>query len=216
MIKILFQGDSITDAGRDRQNPRHLGGDASYPLYAAEHVRRLFPDVEFDFFNLGIGGDELWQLEARWQRDCIDYSPDIVSVLIGINDTWHRVNQKREFVPDDEWGDMYARMLSEVKEKTGAKIIIIEEFLLYVPDKEAAFRPDVNNKIGVTRAIARRFADAYVPADGIFAAASVKAPPTHWAADGVHPTPDGARLLGAAWAETAAPIIRELIEKKSK
>lgn len=97
-------------------------------------------------------------------------------MLIGINDTWHRVDQKREFVPDNEWGNMYACMLGEVKDKTDAKIIIIEEFLLYVPDKETAFRPDVNNKIGVTRAIARRFADAYVPADGLFAAASVKAP----------------------------------------
>lgn len=62
----------------------------------------------------------------------------------------------------------------------------MEQFQLDVPDKEFQ-RVDLDPKIQVTRKLAREFADVFIPLDGLFAAASVKKPPTHWADDGIHP-----------------------------
>lgn len=87
-MKVLFQGDSITDAGRDRTDPHYLG--EGYPKYAAEALRAKFPNETFEFINLGISGDRTVDLLNRWQKDCIDVQPDVVSILIGVNDTWRR------------------------------------------------------------------------------------------------------------------------------
>lgn len=87
-MKVLFQGDSITDAGRDYADPHHLGD--GYPKYAAEAIRERFPDETFEFINLGISGNRTTDLLERWQKDCIAVQPDVLSILIGINDTWRR------------------------------------------------------------------------------------------------------------------------------
>ena len=87
-MKVLFQGDSITDAGRDYADPHHLGD--GYPKYAAEAIRDRFPDETFEFINLGISGNRTTDLLERWQKDCIAVQPDVLSILIGINDTWRR------------------------------------------------------------------------------------------------------------------------------
>ena len=86
-IKLLFQGDSITDAGRDRNDIHNLGN--GYPKYAAKFLAEKYPDIDFEFIDLGIGGDQTKNLVARLDKDFIDIQPDIVSILIGINDVWH-------------------------------------------------------------------------------------------------------------------------------
>ena len=73
-MKILFQGDSITDAGRDRRNYRDLGN--GYPKYAADFIREQNPDIEFDFIDLGISGNRTSQLFDRVTPDFIDINPD--------------------------------------------------------------------------------------------------------------------------------------------
>ena len=87
-MKILFQGDSITDAGRDFRNYHDLG--PGYPSFAASHIKEAFPDADFEFINFGISGNRTSQLFDRLYNDCIAFQPDIVSILIGINDVWHR------------------------------------------------------------------------------------------------------------------------------
>lgn len=202
-MKILFQGDSITDASRDRSDYHNLGN--GYPKYAAQLIREAFPDKEFEFINLGISGDRAENLKARWQTDCIDIQPDIVSILIGVNDTWHFAD-KDAWMPHDYFENCYRDILTQVKTKTKAKIIMLEQFLLYTPDK-AFFRADLDPKIQITRALAREFADVFVPLDGIFAAASVGTEPTFWAADGVHPTADGAKLIAKHYLEAIKQIL---------
>ena len=86
-MKILFQGDSITDAGRDRSNKEDMG--QGYPKYAAAYIAARHPNVDFTFYNQGISGDRAESLRARWQSDCIDLQPDLVSILIGVNDQTH-------------------------------------------------------------------------------------------------------------------------------
>ena len=202
-MKILFQGDSITDAGRDRADMHNLG--SGYPKYAAELIGASHPAKEFEFINLGVSGDRAESLKARWQSDCVDIQPDIVSILIGVNDTWHRAGDQN-WMPHDYFEACYRSILTDIKEKTTAKIILLEQFLLPVPDKEF-FRVDLDPKIQITRKLAREFADLFIPTDGLFAAASISTPPTAWAADGVHPTNAGARFIAAHYAEAVGRLI---------
>ena len=103
----------------------------------------------------------------------------------------------------------YRSILTALKEKTHAKIIMIEQFLLYTPDK-AYFREDLAPKIEITRKLAREFADAYIPMDGLFAKASIDKEPTYWSADGVHPTEEGAKLMAGYYLDAISPIIESL------
>jgi acyl-CoA thioesterase-1 len=194
-FRLLFQGDSITDAGRDRSNIRNLGN--GYPKYAAEMLSREFPDIEFDFMNTGISGDRAESLKARWEKDAIELQPDAVSILIGVNDTWH-MDASGNWMTEEYFESCYRYILSELKSKTKAKIIMLEQFLLFVPKGSvhpAEFRADLDRKIQITRKLAREFADVFVPLDGLFAAACIGNKPEKWAADGVHPTEDGAKFI---------------------
>ncbi|MBR2731863.1 MAG: GDSL family lipase [Clostridia bacterium] len=202
-MRILFQGDSITDAGRDRSDPHQLG--QGYPLYAADCLRGDFPAASFEFLNLGISGDQTKDLVARLQADFIDPDPDIVSIHIGVNDTWHHA-QARDWLPDNVFEAQYRTVLEAIKKKTHAKILMIEQFLLPVEDK-AFFREDLNGKIDVTRKLARAYADAYLPLDGLLAKACVGQSPYHWSDDGVHPNADGSAFIGRLCADAIAELL---------
>jgi len=197
-MKILFQGDSITDANRDRSNPQDLG--QGYPKYAAALIAARHPETDFVFYDLGISGNRAESLRDRWQTDCIDLQPDLVSILIGVNDTWHYMNTP-SFMPNEYFEECYRFCLEEIKTKTKAKIILLEQFLLPVPGWDTA-RPDLNAKIQITRKLAREYADAFIPLDGLFAQASIGRDPALWAADGVHPTAAGAQFIADLYADT--------------
>ncbi len=119
-MKILFQGDSITDAGRDRSDPHELGN--GYPLYAAKFIREEHPETDFEFINLGISGDQTKDLVERLQSDFIDINPDIVSIHIGVNDTWHHA-ENRDWLDNSVFEAQYRKVLSEIKEKTNSNHI---------------------------------------------------------------------------------------------
>ncbi len=190
-MRILFQGDSITDAGRGREDTHQLG--SGYPLYTAKLIKEAYPAADFEFINLGISGNRAESLLERWEQDAVAIQPDVISILIGINDTWHHAGDC-SWMPHDYFEDCYRKILTDIKEKTNAKIIILEQFLLYTDDK-SYFHVDLDPKIQITRKLARGYADAFVPLDGLFAAASIKKAPVYWAADGVHPTAEGAAFI---------------------
>lgn len=196
-LKILFQGDSITDAGRNRADIHDLGH--GYPLYTAKAIREAFPDRDFEFIDLGISGNRAENLRDRWTEDAINIQPDVISILIGINDTWHRAAEKN-WMPHEYFEECYRGILERIKKETNAKIIMLEQFLLSVPDKEF-FHVDLDPKIQITRKLAREYADVFIPLDGLFAAASVGTAPTEFAADGVHPTAKGAEFIAGHYLE---------------
>ena len=196
-MKILFQGDSITDWGRNREDPHQLGD--GYVKYAAEAIKFRHPATQFEFLNLGISGNKVLDLVERWQSDCIEIQPDVVSILIGVNDVWHRA-ETREWLDNAVFEEQYRTILEETKAKTKAKIIMLEPYLAYTEDK-AFFREDLAPKIEVVRKLAREYADVFVPLDGIIAAASVGCDPTLWAYDGVHPAEGGQHLIARAYAD---------------
>lgn len=204
-MRILFQGDSITDAGRDRSDPHHMGN--GYPKYAAALLRERFPDRELEFLNFGVSGDRTWELLNRWQSDCLDRQPDIFSCMIGINDTWRRYDQHL-ITTAEEYEENYRTLLRGVKERTGAKIIMLEPYLLPVNPAWARWREDLDFKIDAARRLAREYADAYIPLDGLFAAACVGRDPSEYSGDGVHPNEVGARFIARLYADAAAPFIQ--------
>lgn len=203
-MKILFQGDSITDAGRDRADYHDLG--SGYPFYASCLIEEGYPGVNFEFVNLGISGNRTENLVERLQADFVDIQPDIVSILIGVNDTWHRADEQN-WIDNKTFENNYRTVLTAIKENTNAKIIMMEQFLLSVPDKDF-FRVDLNPKIDIVRRLAREFADVYIPLDGLFAAESIKKAPTFWAADGVHPTADGAKFIAAHYFDAVKELLK--------
>ena len=189
-MKVLFQGDSITDAGRDYADPHHLGD--GYPKYAAEAIRERFPDETFEFINLGISGNRTTDLLERWQKDCIAVQPDVLSILIGINDTWRRYDSNLPMTVE-EYETNYRRLVQDVKENTKAA--------------KECFREDLDPKILAARRVARDYADMFLPLDGLLAAASVIEEPSHWSGDGVHPNEAGSRLIGRYYAEAFAAML---------
>ncbi|MCX7846838.1 MAG: SGNH/GDSL hydrolase family protein [bacterium] len=197
--RVLFQGDSITDCDRNRNDDNNLG--SGYPAMIAAWLSALYPCRNITFLNRGISGHRVKDLLARWKTDCLDLQPTWVSILIGINDVWRRYDcndptSLQDFVAG------YRELLRQIRAATKAHIILCEPFLLPVHPTLDRWREDLDPKIGAVRALAREFHTYYVPLDGLFAAASARREPAFWAADGVHPTPAGHALIAQAWLRT--------------
>ena len=208
-LKILFQGDSITDAGRDKRNYHNMGN--GYPKYASELISAAHPDVDFEFINFGIGGNRTSQLFDRLYKDCIEFDPDVVSVLIGINDIWHRYCGDKIATTDAQLALNYRSILERIKRETHAKIIMLAPYVLDDDTKEH-LRRDLNPVLPIVRGLAEEFADAYIPLDEHFASAVLEQPePKYYSGDGVHPNQNGAAFIGKLYAEAIEPIINQLI-----
>ena len=204
-MRILFQGDSITDAGRDKRNYRDMG--AGYPKYAVEHIKAAHPDTDFDFINLGIGGNRTDQLFDRLYKDAIALEPDVISILIGINDVWHRHGGDRIATTDAQIELNYRTILEELKAKTNAKIMILSPYLLDCEGKDA-IRADLEKILPVIRGLAEEYADVYVPLDKHFEEALKTMPePHYYSADGVHPNANGSAFIGKLYAEAIEAIL---------
>lgn len=204
-MRILFQGDSITDAGRDRSDPHHLGN--GYPKFAAALLREQHPQETFEFLNFGISGNRTWDLLERWQTDCLDWQPDIFSLMIGVNDTWRRYDQGL-VTTAAEYEENVRSLLRQVRERTQAKIVVLEPYLLPVQAAWDGWREDLDPKIDAVRRAARTYADVFVPLDGMLNAACVGHEPSEFSPDGVHPNATGAQIIAAAYVKAVAPFIK--------
>ena len=193
--RILFQGDSITDAGRSRDNDALLG--AGYANLIAAWLSARYPGRELTFLNRGVSGNRVYDLEERWTRDCIDLHPDWVSILIGINDTWRRYDSGK-LSPIEEFEACYRRLLDRVKAETSARVILLEPFVLPTPPDRVAWREDP------TRASPRFAASPRITGRSTCRWMAslprrLRRPAAFWAADGVHPTQAGHALIAQAW-----------------
>ena len=196
---ILFYGDSITDAGRDRAAKAGdpAGWGVGYAYQIAAYLSAQDPADEIIFTNKGVGGNRISDLEKRLKTDVLDEEPDVVSILIGINDVWRRYDAG-EISEPEKFAASYRKILKKIS-ADGARLVLLEPFLLPVPDDRRAWREDLNPKIDIVRDLAREFEATLVPLDGIFAAACAKREPAFWAPDGVHPSPAGHALIARAW-----------------
>ncbi|NLW50485.1 MAG: SGNH/GDSL hydrolase family protein [Candidatus Brocadiaceae bacterium] len=193
---VLFQGDSITDCGRDRKNGADMG--RGYALMASAWFSALNPEKEVEFINRGISGDTVVDLKARWQSDCIDLKPTWVSVLIGINDTARAFTRDTPTSPEQFESD-YRGLLDRVRNECGARIVLIEPFLLPSMPERAAWREDLDRKIESVHRLATDFEALLVPMDQMFRNACTLREARWWSHDGVHPGAAGHALMAQAW-----------------
>ena len=205
-VKILFQGDSITDAGRDKRNYHHMGN--GYPKFASKFISEAHPETEFEFINFGISGNRTCQVFDRLYKDGIEFQPDIFSILIGINDVWHRYGGERIATTDAQIETNYRAILERVKRETNAKIIMLSPYLLDCEDKPL-MREDLKTVLPIVRKLAEEYADVYVPLDEKFAEALKTQPePKFYSGDGVHPNQNGAEFIGKLYAEAVDKLLK--------
>jgi lysophospholipase L1-like esterase len=199
---ILFFGDSITDCGRLTEGG---GLGTGYVSLCASMLSARWPQLGLTFTNRGISGNRVCDLEARLEADVLALAPSVVSILVGINDTWRRYDSDL-VSPIPEFTASYRRILTAIRDALDARLILMEPFLLPVPDDRRRWREDLDPRILAVRRLAGDFGALHVPLDDIFAAAARTRPPDYWLPDGVHPSPAGHALIAEAWidAVTAA------------
>lgn len=200
---VLFQGDSITDAGRSRE--AQLANDArsfgnGYALMAGASLLDQFPDKQLLVYNRGISGNKVYQLAERWQADCLDLNPSVVSVLIGVNDYWHKRNAQYNGTVEVYEGD-YRALLKRTREALpGVQLVVCEPFSV---DGGSAVGEGWQDEFAPYREAARRialeFETLWVPYHTLFQEALKHAPAAYWCPDGVHPSMAGAQLMARAW-----------------
>ena len=201
---ILFQGDSITDAGRDRKNGEPNNTDATghgYALFATGHLLEKFAEKRLKIYNRGVSGNKVYQLRERWDEDCIALKPDVVSILIGVNDYWHTLDggykgTLEKFVTD------YRELLNYTRQKLpNVQLIICEPYTLRGGGaiKPEQWYPMFDEYRKATRQLANEFNAAYVPFQTMYDKAIKRAPDRYWAPDGIHPGLPGAKLMAGGW-----------------
>lgn len=193
---ILFQGDSITDAHRNRWRRRDLG--TGYVMMVAEHVLAKQREANVKFLNRGISGNRIRDLRKRWRKDCLNLKPDIVSILIGINDIlgtffWDEPTSIEDFEED------YAVILDLTRKNLNTQIVLLEPFLLPLSKEQIVIRHDVDARIRVVRKMAEEFETGLVRLDFVFSEAAKVKSPEFLVTDGVHPTLAGHALIAESW-----------------
>lgn len=208
MKKILFQGDSITDAGRfrDYHAPFNRLG-CGYPSLIAGRMDLAHPG-EYAWVNRGVGGDRIVDIYARMQRDLLNHAPDCLSILVGVNDVWHGLEAQPNGVSAAKFEKVYDLLLEEVREALPAiRIILLGAFVLPggatvradQPQRWETFAREVAVRDQIARKLAEKHGCLYVPLQPHFDACCEKMPPECLLFDGVHPTEAGHELIAQAW-----------------
>jgi lysophospholipase L1-like esterase len=201
---ILFQGDSITDAGRNKKQPiANDGLGAGYPSHIAAELHRDHPKLDLQIHNRGISGNKVPDLDRRWDRDCIDIKPKIVSILIGVNDIWHMLNGRYDGTAET-YRDGFAALLSRTRKALpSATIVVCEPFVLMsgsVKQNEDKWFPEFNTRRKYAKQVSDEADTIWVPFQTMFdEAVATGTAPAKLAKDGVHPTQDGHKLMAKTW-----------------
>lgn len=199
---FLFQGDSITDGNRTRNNDwNHVMGHG-YQYIIASKLWYDFPQKGFQFFNRGISGNKITDLQARWQADTLDIKPDVLSILIGINDVSAFLNGNSLFGAT-EYESGYRALLQQTKAQLpDMQLILCEPFILAVgkvKEKGNGYSTEIEKRQNVVKRLSEEFKAVFVPFQSAFNKALKKAPADYWIWDGIHPMPAGHELMAREW-----------------
>ncbi|MCI0921168.1 SGNH/GDSL hydrolase family protein [Sphingobacterium rhinopitheci] len=203
---ILFQGDSITDHGRNRDVliPNDINGmGRGYAMVAASAILNQYAGKNIAIYNRGISGHKVPQLEERWQKDCIDLKPNILSILIGVNDYWHTRDGKYKGTAVS-FKESYQRLLDNtLKNLPNVQLIIGEPFAVKkVKHVDDTWYPEFLGYQKVARDIAKEYKALLIPYQEVFDKAEKRAAGNYWTTDGVHTTLAGVNLMAEAWLTT--------------
>jgi len=200
-MKILFYGDSITDAGR---NYNLLHGEESYGYgyvkYAVEGLKKMgYTDEEL--INRGISGNRIVDLYARIKVDCWNHQPDLISILIGVNDVWHEIGHANG-VEIERFEKMYRILIEDTKKALpNVKLLLCEPFVLEGTATSAEFERflEVYKYAEVVQKLAEEYGLYFLPLQKTLSEAAKGGNVAEYLADGVHPAPVGAKLIATEW-----------------
>lgn len=196
--RILFQGDSITDGNRGRSpDPNHILGHG-YAFILAAKFGAAFPEAKLEFFNRGVSGNTVLDLEKRWQKDTLDLKPDVLSILVGVND--------RHGVPLEKYEQTYDKLITDAKAANPqVKIVLCEPFMvdhLATTPQHGSSNEDITKRQEVVARLAKKHGAALVRFQVALDHATERAPANHWIWDDVHPTYSGHQILADEWERT--------------
>ncbi|MBC9797201.1 SGNH/GDSL hydrolase family protein [Sinomicrobium weinanense] len=202
-LTVLFQGDSITDAGRDRghyyaNDVRGMGH--GYVLDIVSRIMAENPKTEWAIYNRGISGNKVYQLADRWKDDCLQLQPDVLSILIGVNDFWHTLNGNYNGTAKVYEQDLRKLLDRTLKKFPDVKLILGEPFAVKggtaITDRWSS---EFNAYREAAAQIAKDYNAVWIPYQEVFDKALKTAPASYWCPDGVHPSMPGAYLMADAW-----------------
>lgn len=201
-LTILFQGDSITDGNRSRDNDwNHVLGHG-YAFLIASRLSYEYPDQHLLFYNRGISGNRICDLEARWQRDALDLKPDVLSILIGVNDIQAMVRNNNP-LSIEQFKEAFTRILDKTKAALPDTLLVLcEPFILSggrVSEKTEIWQTEMPRMQQAVRKLADTHQAILIELQKPFEQACQQAPVDYWIWDGVHPMPAGHELIARQW-----------------
>lgn len=210
---ILFQGDSITDCERNREDTASTG--VGYVHMVKGQLGYEYPG-EYEFINKGISGNRIVDVYARIKPDIINLKPDYMSLLVGVNDVWHELGGKHNGVEAEKFEKIYDMLLAEILDALpDIKIMILEPFVLEAaattateaePERWNYFKSEVHLRAAAARRIAEKYGLPFVELQNKFDYACEQAPASYWLKDGVHPTPMGHWVIKNEWIKALQEI----------
>ncbi len=208
---FLFQGDSITDGNRTRNTDwNHVMGHG-YQFIIASKLWYELPEKKFHFFNRGISGNKVTDLEKRWDTDTIALKPDLLSILIGINDISTSIGGDKNFTAES-YEEKYRNLLLKTKNELPAvQLVLCEPFILpvgNVKDKWDLYDTEIKKYQAAVKKLAIEFKAIHIAFQQAFDKVLQKAPADYWIWDGIHPMPAGHELMAREWMKQVGKKIK--------
>ena len=213
-LTILFQGNSITDGNRSHNNAwNHVMGHG-YAYFIVSRLWYDYPDEHLMFYNRGVSGDKVTDLEKRWKQDTLDLKPDVLSILVGVNDLSDIIDHKTGCTIET-----YEKVYNTILERTKSALadcflIFCEPFILPVcwgKDNIGVWQAEVLKTQKIVRKLANSFDAVFIELQRPFNKACQKAPADYWIRDGIHPMLAGHELISRVWIDEVGkklPIIK--------
>lgn len=203
-MRILFQGDSITDANRNRSELTGFNAyGCGYPNFVAGQLCCERPG-EYTFIDRAVSGDRVTDLYTRWRKDCIQLRPDVISILIGVNDVWHELGNGNG-VPTPRFEKILSMLIDETMEELpGTRFLLMAPFVVNASatkDHWDYFRTEVAERAAAMERVAAARNIPVLRLQPLFDRALTRQPADYWTLDGVHPSHAGHALIAKAWIE---------------
>ncbi len=211
MKTLLFQGDSITDAGRDRndwEDIRHTPLGNGYVALLAAEIYGTRPEEDWRIFNRGLSGNKVVDLYARWRKDALNLRPDILSILVGVNDTAHERQERYNGVELPRYDEFIRRLVSwSLETLPDVKIVLMEPFVLPFGNVDESWLDEMAARGEIVRKAAADLGTVFVPLQKKFNEAAAAHGMEYWLRDGEHPTYAGHWLVAGEWLKAAGHLL---------
>jgi lysophospholipase L1-like esterase len=208
--KLLFIGDSITDAGRSRPSPGATGPSEGlfdpmgrgYVTLVDALLQSVYPHLAIRVQNAGCGGHRITELAGRWQTDVLDHRPDWLSICIGVNDVWRQFDSPR--LPEaavglEQYESTYRQLLTQTRPLLSG-LVLMSPFYIE-PSRTDAMRARMDQYGQAVQRLASEFSAIFVNTQSAFDRVLQHVHSSALAWDRVHPNQPGHMILARAFLE---------------